>query len=96
MVTVVAVCFVKKHCVDEFIKTAAGLVAETKKEAGCMAYDLYQDINCDQRLTFIECWESQEHLDAHIQSPHFKNIFPALAEMYDPAGEGGPTFYKKC
>jgi len=96
MVNVVAVNFVKKECVGEFIKTAAELVSETNKEAGCIAYDLYQDINCDQRLTFIECWESQGHLDAHVQSAHFKRIVPSLAGMSDPAGVGGATFYKKC
>jgi len=96
MLGVVAVNFVRKECIEEFKKTAAELVAETKKEAGCVAYDLFQEAECGQRLAFIECWESKEHLDAHFKTPHFVKIVPLLKAMADPSGEGGATVYNKC
>ena len=96
MLNVVAMCNVKKECVEQFKKIASELVAETKKETGCLSYDLFQDLNCETTLSFLESWESQEHLDAHMQTEHFKRIVPMLDELKEPGKDGGVTLYKLC
>jgi quinol monooxygenase YgiN len=47
------------------------LVGPTRKEEGCLQYDLHR--GADQLGTFLfhEVWESREHHDAHTRTPHF-------------------------
>jgi quinol monooxygenase YgiN len=47
------------------------LVAPTRKEEGCLQYDLHR--GADQPGTFLlhEVWASREHHAAHTRTPHF-------------------------
>ncbi|MEG2018427.1 MAG: putative quinol monooxygenase [Clostridium sp.] len=81
MVKVVAKCTVKAECIDEYIKISKELVEETQKEEGCIFYSLHQDVNDKSVFACIETWESQEALDAHLQSAHIKRIVPKLRQM---------------
>ena len=47
------------------------LVELTKTEEGCLTYDLHQD-NTNAKLFLVyEKWESNSHLQTHINSEHF-------------------------
>lgn len=54
----------------ELKKVCLGLIEPTRKESGCRNYELYQDTTNPGKFTFIEEWESQEHLDIHLKTPH--------------------------
>ena len=47
------------------------LVGPTRKEEGCLQYDLHR--GADQPATFLfhEVWASREHHAAHTRTPHF-------------------------
>jgi quinol monooxygenase YgiN len=47
------------------------LVGPTRKEEGCLQYDLHR--GADQHGTFLfhEVWASREHHAAHTRTPHF-------------------------
>ena len=94
MHTIVAVNYVKKECIEDFKKLVQELVVETKKEVGCIAYDLYQNLENETELTFIESWETKAHLDAHIVAPHCKRIFPLMEKMTEKPV--AVTAFKKC
>ena len=47
-----------------------GFVEPTRKEEGCLRYDLFADLSDPTRFTFIEEWTSAEALDAHSRSAH--------------------------
>lgn len=54
MIKVIAKNFIKTDKVDEFITQAQKLVQETKlSDAGCVNYELYQDLSNPQRLINI-------------------------------------------
>ncbi len=36
-------------------------------DTGCIQYDMHRDINNSNSYTFIETWEDEEALEAHIQ-----------------------------
>lgn len=44
-------------------------------------YNLYQDIDSKNILTFIEGWENEEAIKIHNESAHFKDIVPKLRDM---------------
>jgi quinol monooxygenase YgiN len=58
-----------------------GKVAEYKQQVGCISYDLCEDIDNPNILTFIEKWENKQYLDAHMKTAHFVEIVPKLKDL---------------
>jgi quinol monooxygenase YgiN len=67
---VVAIAETSAEKVEELKKVCLGLIEPTRKEKGCIAYELYQDTTNPGIFTFVEEWESKELLDVHLKSPH--------------------------
>jgi quinol monooxygenase YgiN len=93
MIKVVAKGFAQEDKVNEVIEMCKELVELTRKEEGCISYELYQDINDSTILTFIEEWESQEALDKHNKSEHFTRIVPMKGKLMAKPTE--VTIYNK-
>lgn len=47
------------------------LVAPTRKEEGCLQYDLHRGADQPGTFLFHEVWASREHHAAHTRTPHF-------------------------
>jgi quinol monooxygenase YgiN len=56
---------------DEFKALAVNLVELSRKEAGCIKYELLQNQSDSTDFTFVEEWVSDAALDAHLATPHF-------------------------
>jgi quinol monooxygenase YgiN len=54
-----------------------GLLEPTRKEAGCVSYELLWNRTDPADFTFIEEWADAAALDAHLMTPHVQN---ALAQ----------------
>lgn len=80
MIKVVAKGTYSDDKVEEVIELYGELVAETRKEDGCISYCLFRDIQDRSILTVIEEWESQEALDAHMKTEHFTRIVPIVSK----------------
>lgn len=94
MIKVVSKNYVKADKVEKFKELAAELIKESVKEDGCVAYNLYEDVNDSTILTFIEEWKDEAALDFHRNTPHFKRIVPQLAELHEKAKD--LNLYKSC
>jgi quinol monooxygenase YgiN len=81
MIKVVAQFFIKNGEVEKALALAKELVLETRKEKGCISYELCQSLGKDTHIAFIEEWESQAALDVHFQAPHFVNLVPKLQAL---------------
>jgi quinol monooxygenase YgiN len=80
-ITVVATFQAKPGKEAELKKALIGLVAPTRKEAGCINYDLHASPDDPARFLFHENWTSQAHLDAHLQSAHIRALLPRVDEL---------------
>jgi quinol monooxygenase YgiN len=58
-----------------------GLVAATRKEAGCLDYDLHVSAQDPAKFLFHETWSSQADIDAHMKSPHVQAMLPRVDEL---------------
>lgn len=87
MLKVVAKAVVKEEKLEEYKKLAAELAAETRKENGCIAYELFEDADNGKILTFIEEWESRAALDSHMKTGHFTEIVPKLGKLQESGSE---------
>jgi len=60
MITIVAKKTIKEDKKEEFKNLANKLIEESRKETGCIEYDLYEDLRNSNKVAFIEVWESEE------------------------------------
>jgi quinol monooxygenase YgiN len=66
---------------SELREMLLGLLAPTRKEAGCINYDLHAAPDDPAKFLFYENWTSQAHLDAHGRTPHIQNLRARLDEL---------------
>ena len=57
------------------------LIEPTRKEKGCVFYELHQNLNNPQDIAFIEEWESEADLNVHLESAHIKEIIPQVLPL---------------
>lgn len=78
MLKVIAEDFIKPESVDTVLPFYRELIAATKKEPLCIAYDLYRDEKDPGHFIFIEEWSDRAALDAHCNSEHFRRLVPLI------------------
>jgi quinol monooxygenase YgiN len=54
----------------ELFEAAKAMIAATRKEPGCIRYDLHVSITDPQSMVFVEEWADREALEAHFSAPH--------------------------
>jgi len=75
---VVARIKARAETVNEVRELLASLVEPTRKEFGCITYELLQNTEDPTDFTFVEEWESDKALASHLASDHLKAIGPKL------------------
>jgi len=80
MVKVIAKLTVKPGTNQAFVEAFEELTNESRKEAACISYNLYQDLKNENIYYTVEEWQSEEGLQQHMHSPHFKTASKNFAE----------------
>ena len=80
-ITVVAMFEARPGKEAELKKALISLIALTRKEAGCINYDLHQSPVDPKKFLFHENWTTKAALDAHLQSPHVQVLLPRTDEL---------------
>lgn len=93
MVKVVAKNFVQEGKFEEVISLYKELVELTRKEEGCIKYELFQDEKDSTIIAMIEEWESKDALVSHLNSEHFTRIVPQVKNFM--AKETDLTIYNQ-
>ena len=57
------------------------LIPPTRREPGCLRYELHQNGSDPSDFVFLEEWESHAAIDAHMQSPHVQAALPRVGEF---------------
>jgi quinol monooxygenase YgiN len=63
---------------DELVKAFEKVVEGTRREAGNIAYDLYVDTSNPLKFTIVERWKSQDAINIHNETNHFKEFVKAI------------------
>lgn len=72
MIYVIATMTIKPGTRDQVLAAAKPCIEATRKETGCIFYDLNTSATDPNLLTFVERWESRDHLAAHAKTDHIK------------------------
>ncbi|WP_420264782.1 putative quinol monooxygenase [Candidatus Magnetominusculus dajiuhuensis] len=81
-VTVMALIKAKDGMVDVVKKELLSLIDDTRKESGCIAYDLHQSKEIPGYFMFYEIWASAEALDKHTAMPYLQAIVKKSTEIF--------------
>ncbi|MDX2151925.1 MAG: putative quinol monooxygenase [Bryobacteraceae bacterium] len=79
--TVVAELVAKQGREAELRAELLGLVEPTRKEEGCLQYDLHEHASEPGRFVFYENWTSDEALDRHLATPHLQALGKRAPEL---------------
>lgn len=78
MIVLIAKSVIAEKNRAKFLQVAKKMVGETKKEPGCIFYDLVQDKMDKNAFYFVEKYKDEEALEAHKNSDHFKTYVPQM------------------
>src|ERR1700752_1223572 len=77
-VTIVAKVIANPDSVDQVCSILSDLVEPTRKESGCISYELLQNRTDPTDFTFVAKWETDAAIDDHLTTKHIKD---ALAKL---------------
>ena len=76
------VTFIAKEGHEEILKKLLeDMVEPSKKEPGCLNYNIYQYKNNKAKFMAVETWADEKALDGHKASKHYK-IYKSSYEPY--------------
>ena len=90
MIYVIATSDVKAGMRDEFLKIFNTIVPIVRQEKGCLMYQPTVDFpsgisvqkECsDTLVTILECWDSLEDLQAHLNTEHMRKYREKTKDM---------------
>lgn len=81
-VTVVATIKAKPGMESSLRAALLNLVAPSRKDDGCINYDLHQDPADPAKFMFHENWTSKAALDAHLAQPHLQTLLVRADELF--------------
>ena len=81
--TVVAKLSARKDSVEAVKAELLKLITPTRKESGCLEYELHQDNEDPAVFIFYETWENAASLEQHKNSHHYKAYLRAIDGMID-------------
>ncbi|WP_449398787.1 putative quinol monooxygenase [Chryseobacterium wanjuense] len=80
---VIALFRFNENYLMEAVELFQTLVRETRKEEGCLQYDLIEDKDNKGTFFMVELWESEEHLNRHSGQDHSLNFRKDAAKMLE-------------
>ena len=67
--------------IEELRSLLLDLVKETRKEKGCISYQLLQNKADPGDFTFVEEWEDDSVIDTHFTTAHVQDAFSKAASL---------------
>lgn len=68
----------------EVKQTLLSMIEPTSKEAGCLSYNVFCDIEGRNLFSLLEEWETRENLDQHLTSHRFVALLGIKALLSEP------------
>jgi quinol monooxygenase YgiN len=84
-VLVIARAQIRPETRAKFLAAARECIALTRREHGCLAYDMHESVTQPGHFVFVESWEQRKHVDLHMQQPHLRAFLIAAGACVESA-----------
>lgn len=81
MIRVNVQIIVKEEVRAQLLEVLDNLATNSRMEAGCLAYDIYENSSTDEKLLIFETWENEEFLKQHQKTSHYLTGSPMLRKL---------------
>ena len=78
---VIARHFAKSETVDEVRRRLLELIAPSRAEAGCLKYELLQNVDSPTDFTFVETFADDEALKIHAATPYIAGLAAKMTDL---------------
>jgi quinol monooxygenase YgiN len=78
---VIAELVARKDQEDALRALLTPFALQSRREPGCLSYDLFEDKAVPGRFMTMEVWSDEAALDAHFKTPHIQAALPLLGPM---------------
>lgn len=68
---------------DELVAACRSVAELSRQDDGCLDYGFHVGLDDSDEITSVEVWQSQEHLDAHMDHDHTQDFLNAVASLTD-------------
>jgi quinol monooxygenase YgiN len=68
----------------ELVQTILSMIGPMEKEAGCLSYALFCNIEDKNLLNLLEEWRTRKDLDRHLRSDMFSVLLGTKSLLCDP------------
>lgn len=83
MLVLVATMQGKPEKRQELEKILHDFVAPTRREEGCIQYNLHRAADDENRFMFYEIWRDRAALDAHLKTPYLSAFLERRLELLE-------------
>ena len=80
---IVAIMTVKPDAIEKILPVFQALVTGSQEEEGCIFYNLHQDTNDSTKFVMLEEWKSQEAINFHNNTEHYKTFKEASKDLIE-------------
>ncbi len=78
---VIARMIARPETVEEVRHLLAGLLGPSRQDPGCIRYECMQNRADPTDFTFVEEWQNEAALKAHLNTPHLKDALSKLPAL---------------
>ena len=83
--TIVSAIHARQGKEDEVARRLAALVGPSRRDPGCLQYDLHRALDDPAAFVFLEQWETRRNWRAHMETPHLKEWQEAAGDLVEKA-----------
>lgn len=82
---IVATLVAQSEKIDIVRKALTDLIEPTRKEPGCLRYELYQNQQDPQKFVFVEEYVDEAAFDAHLATPYVQETLAEADSLLESA-----------
>ena len=75
-----ATFFIRAEKREDFLEKAQRLIASSRAEEGCLAYDLYESTTEENKFVMVEQWRDDEAVSTHNKTAALQELFKAMPD----------------
>ena len=79
--TLIVTLQAKEGAGEQLEAAFADAIKQTRKEKGCLVYELNRDTKAPEKYLLYERWQSVANLKAHLKSRHIATLLKELADL---------------
>ena len=85
----------KQFLSKQFLNEISELIQASRKEEGCLSYQLYEAVTDENNFVMVETWGNQQAIELHNATSHLQNFAKKVPDYSRDAPKITVSFVKE-